>query len=298
MGGDYAAGVRTVGERIAAGRFVSVELLPPRTPVGEEALATAVRDLAPLGPAFVAVTYGAAGTDRGRTEALVQQLATGPTLPLPHLTCAAHRRDELTALLDRYRAMGVDNILALHGDPPLAASSDLPEGELRYAVELLRLARERGIGCVGVAVHPQGHPAAESPEADLRHQAAKLREADFALTQFITTAEDYFRFVEAMAARRVDTPVIPGLRILSALGQAERMTAMSGAAIPTDLLDRLRDAGNDPDDARRVGIDHAVQVCRQLLDGGAPGLHFYTMNRAAATLEVCDRLGWTAVEQA
>lgn len=289
----------TVGERIAAGRFVSVELLPPRTPVGEEALATAVRELAPLGLAFVAVTYGAAGTDRGRTEALVEQLATGTTLPLPHLTCAAHRRGELTGLLDRYRGMGVDNVLALHGDPPLSAAAALPEGELRYAVDLLRLARERGIGCVGVAVHPQGHPAAASPEADLRHQAAKLREADFALTQFITRAEDYFRFIEAMAERGVNTPVIPGLRTISTIGQAERMTAMSGAPIPADLLQRLRTAENDPQEAHRIGVAHAVEVCRQLLDGGAPGLHFYTMNRAAATLQVCRQLGWTAaIEQA
>lgn len=288
----------TVRERIAAGRFVSIELLPPRTPVGEEALATAVRELVALEPAFVAVTYGAAGTDRGRTEALVEQLSTGPTLPLPHLTCAAHRRAELTGQLDRYRGMGVDNVLALHGDPPLSAPYALHEGELRYAVDLLRLARERGIGCVGVAVHPQGHPAAASPEADLRHQAAKLRDADFGLTQFVTDAEDYFRFVDAMAERRVDTPVIPGLRTISTLGQAERMAAMSGAPVAADLLRRLRDAKGDPSEAYRAGVDHTVEVCRRLLDGGAPGLHFYTMNRAAAMLEVCAHLGWTAVGQA
>lgn len=287
----------TVRERVAAGRFVSVELLPPRTPAGEDALATAVRELAPLEPAFVAVTYGAAGTDRGRTEALVEQLSTGATLPLPHLTCAAHRRAELTGLLDRYRGMGVDNVLALHGDPPLSAPDTLPEGELRYAVDLMRLARERGIGCVGVAVHPQGHPAATSPEADLAHQAAKLREADFALTQFVTSADDYFRFLDAMTARGIDTPVIPGLRTISALGQAERMAAMSGAPVAADLLEKLSAAGDDPRAAYRVGVGHTVEVCRRLLDGGAPGLHFYTMNRARATLEVCDQLGWTAISQ-
>jgi len=289
--------VAAVRERIEAGRFVSIELLPPRTPVGEEALATAVRELVPLEPAFVAVTYGAAGTDRGRTEALVEQLSTGPTLALPHLTCAAHRRAELTGQLDRYRGMGVDNVLALHGDPPLSAPDALPEGELRYAVDLLRLARDRGIGCVGVAVHPQGHPAAASPEADLRHQAAKLREADFGLTQFVTDAADYFRFIDAMAGRRVDTPVIPGLRTISTLAQAERMAAMSGAPVAADLLRRLRDAEGDPSKAYRAGVEHTVEVCRRLLDGGAPGLHFYTMNRAAATLEVCAHLGWTAVGQ-
>jgi methylenetetrahydrofolate reductase (NADPH) len=289
--------VSRVSERIRSARFVSIELLPPRTPAGEETLATAVDRLTPLGPAFIAVTYGAAGSDRGRTEALVEQLTATQALPLPHLTCAAHRRAELVALLDRYRAMGVDNLLALHGDPPLSATAPLPDGELRYAVELLRLARDRGISCVGVAVHPEGHPAAESREADLRHQADKLREADFALTQFVNRADDYLRFVDEMTRRGVDTPIVPGLRPISSVRQAERMAAMSGAPIPQDLLDRLHAAAHDPQLSRRIGVDHAVEVCRRLLDGGAPGLHFYTMNRPDATLELCEQLDWSAVPQ-
>ncbi len=281
----------TVSERIAAGVFVSIELLPPRTAAGEAALATALAELAPMSPSFVAVTYGANGSDRGRTEALVEQLAGMTALPLPHLTCAAHRRVELVALLERYRDMGVENLLALHGDPPLSATKDLPEGELRYAVELMGLAREQGMSCVGVAVHPQGHPAAESPEVDFAHQSAKLREADFALTQFVNRAEDYLRFVDEMAVRGADTPVIPGLRIISSIGQAERMAAMSGAPAPVELLDRLHDAGDDPELGRRIGVEHTVKVCEALLQAGAPGLHFYTMNRAASTLEVCAALG-------
>lgn len=283
----------TVSERVSAGRFVSIELLPPRSPAGEDALATALADLAVLEPAFVAVTYGANGSDRGRTEALVEQLAGAAARPLPHLTCAAHHRAELVDLLDRYRAMGVENLLALHGDPPLSATTDLPEGDLRYALDLLRLARERGIPCVGVAVHPEGHPASTSKEADLKHQAAKLREADFALTQFVNRAEDYLRFVEAMRRRGIETPVIPGLRIVSSLRQAQRMASMSGGVVPAELLDRLHAAGDDAERGRRIGVQHTVEVCRRLLDGGAPGLHFYTMNRASSTLEVCEELGWT-----
>ncbi|NHC15030.1 methylenetetrahydrofolate reductase [Motilibacter deserti] len=287
----------TISDRIRGGRFVSVELLPPRTPAGEEALAAAVQELAPLSPAFVAVTYGANGSDRGRTEALVEQLAGSEALPLPHLTCAAHRRDELVALVKRYRGVGVENLLALHGDPPLAATDELPEGELRYALDLVRLAREHGMSCVGVAVHPEGHPAAPSREADLAHQAAKLREADFALTQFVNRAEDYHRFVDEMARRGVTTPVVPGLRIISNVRQAERMAAMSGAPVPIDLLDRLQAVDGDTEAGRRVGVEHTVEVCRGLLDGGAPGLHFYTMNRAKSTLEVCAALGWTRRSQ-
>lgn len=288
----------TLSERIAAGRFVSIELLPPRTPAGDEALATALAELAALGPAFVAVTYGANGSDRGRSAQLVEHLAGTDALPLPHLTCAAHRRGELVALLDEFLAMGVDNFLALHGDPPLDSGVRLPEGELRYALDLLRLGRERGMQCVGVAVHPEGHPAASSRREDLEHQAAKLREADFALTQFVSRAEDYLRFVDEMSARGVDTPVIPGLRVVSTVRQAEKMAAMSGADVPTELLDRLAATGDDTAAGREVGVEHTLQVCRELLAGGAPGLHFYTMNRATSTLEVCEALGWTPVREA
>ena len=287
----------TISERVTSGRFVSIELLPPRTPVGADALATAVQELAPLNPAFVAVTYGANGSDRGRTEPLVEQLAGTDALPLPHLTCAAHSRAELVALLERYRSIGVDNLLALHGDPPLASAEDLPEGELRYALDLVHLAREHGISCVGVAVHPEGHPAAPSPEADLAHQAAKLREADFALTQFVNRAQDYHRFVDAMVSRGVTTPVIPGLRIISNVRQAQRMAAMSGAPIPADLLDRLHAVDGDTEAGRKIGVEHTLRVCEALLDGGAPGLHFYTMNRASSTLEVCTALGWAPTAQ-
>jgi methylenetetrahydrofolate reductase (NADPH) len=285
----------TVTDAVASGRFVSVELLPPRTPAGEETLRAALDDLAPLAPAFVAVTYGANGSDRGRTESLVKQLAGTAATAVPHLTCAAHLRMELTRLLTRYRAMGIDNVLALHGDPPLAADTALPEGELRYALDLVRLARERGIACVGVAVHPEGHPAAESRDADLGHQANKLRHADFAITQFVNRADDYFRFVDEMLKRGADAPVIPGIRPISNLRQAHRMAAMSGAAIPAALADQLTAAAHDPDQAFRIGVDYAVTVCERLLEGGAPGLHFFTMNRATSTLHVCEQLGWTAI---
>ncbi len=192
----------TVRERIDGGRFVSFELWPPRSPESAAALEDALDGLAPLRPAFVAITYGAGGSTRERTHDLVARLAGTPLLPLAHLTCAAHHRDELVELMERYRRAGVDNLLALHGDPPLAATEELPEGDLRYAVELVRLARELGFPCVGVAVHPEGHPAATSAEEDRRHQAAKLRDADFGLTQFFHRAEDYFALVDALRAWR------------------------------------------------------------------------------------------------
>jgi methylenetetrahydrofolate reductase (NADPH) len=267
-------------ERIGAGRFVSFELWPPRSAESASALEAALDELAGLGPAFVAITYGAGGSTRARTHDLVVRLVDSPMLPLAHLTCAAHGRAELVDLMQRYRRAGVDNLLALHGDPPLSATEELPEGDLRYAVELVRLARELGFPGVGVALHPEGHPAATS------------READCGLTQFFHRADDYFALVEEMRARGADAPVLPGVMPITNVRQVERMAAMSGTSIPDELGEKLLAVADRPDLVRQVGVEHATLLCRRLLDGGAPGLHFYTMNRAAATLEVCANLGW------
>ena len=286
----------TVSERIGSGRFVSFELWPPRTPESATALEATIAQLAPLSPAFVAVTYGAGGSTRERTHDLVVSMVGSDLLPLAHLTCAAHHRNELVELMQRYRAAGVENLLALHGDPPLSATEALPEGDLRYAVELVALAREVGFACVGVAVHPEGHPAAESREADRRHQAAKLREADFALTQFLHRAEDYFALVDDLAARGATAPIIPGVIPITNVRLVERMAAMSGSTIPLELADRLQAVADQPEEVRRIGVDHATRLCQALLDRGAPGLHFYTMNRATATREVCANLGWDTAD--
>ena len=279
----------TVAERIGRGRFVSFELWPPRSPESAAALEDAIAGLAPLRPAFVAITYGAGGSTRERTHSLVARLAGTELLPLAHLTCAAHGRAELVALLERYLRAGVRDLLALHGDPPLASHAALPEGDLRYAIELVALAREAGFPSVGVAVHPEGHPAAPSRASDLAWQADKLRAADFGLTQFLHRASDYARFVEEVG---VDTPVVPGVMPITNVRQLERMAAMSGTEVPLSLASRLHAVADRPDEVRRIGVEHATELCRELLDAGAPGLHFYTMNRAAATLEVCANLGF------
>ena len=285
----------TVAERIARGPFVSFELWPPRSAESAAALEDAVGRLAGLSPAFVAITYGAGGSTRERTHELVARLAGSELLPLAHLTCAAHGRAELVALLRRYLDAGVRDLLALRGDPPLSAPEALPEGDLRYAVELVALARSVGLPSVGVAVHSEGHPASASRSEDLRHQAAKLREADFGLTQFLHRASDYASFVEAMAARGATAPVVPGVMPITNVRQLERMAAMSGTEVPIALARRLQAVADRPDEVRRIGVEHATELCRALLDAGAPGLHFYTMNRAAATLEVCANLGWEPV---
>jgi len=279
----------TVAERIGQGRFVSFELWPPRSPESAAALEDALAGLSSLRPAFVAITYGAGGSTRERTHELVARLAGTELLPLAHLTCAAHGRADLVTLLERYLAAGVRDLLALHGDPPLASDRPLPQGDLRYAIELVALAREAGLESVGVAVHPEGHPTAPTRAADLRWQTEKLRAADFGLTQFLHRASDWSAFVEAVGA---DTPVVPGVMPITNVHQLQRMAAMSSTDAPVALAARLHAVADRPEEVRRIGVEHANSLCRDLLDGGAPGLHFYTMNRAAATMEVCANLGW------
>jgi methylenetetrahydrofolate reductase (NADPH) len=285
----------TVTERIGRGRFVSFELWPPRSAESAAALEEALAGLAGLRPAFVAITYGAGGSTRERTHELVARLAGSELLPLAHLTCAAHGRAELVALLQRYLEAGVRDLLALHGDPPLSSDVALAEGDLRFAIELVALARSVGFPSVGVAVHPEGHPAASSHAQDLAWQAEKLRAADFGLTQFLHRAEDYAAFVEAVGT---DAPVVPGVMPITNVRQLERMAAMSGTEVPLTLASRLHAVADRPEEVRRIGVEHATELCRDLLDAGAPGLHFYTMNRATATLEVCANLGFEPIPSA
>ncbi len=279
-----------IAEILRAGPSYSFEFFPPRTPQAEETLRRALVELEPLGPSFVSVTYGAGGTTREKTHDLVTGILTGTSmLAMAHLTCAAHTRAELTAIVERYAVAGVENILALGGDPP--ADLDLPPGELAYAVELVRLIRAIGDFSIGVAAHPEPHPRSPSRESDRLHTAEKLAEADFAITQFFFEAEHYFDLVGALRAHGVDKPVIPGIMPATTLAGIKRMSELQGSEFPRWLAAKLEAVGDDPDAVRRVGVEEATRLCRALLDGGAPGLHFYTLNRSSATREIYENLG-------
>ncbi len=279
-----------VHELLGAGRTLSFEFWPPRNRARfEEALAA----LAPLDPDFVSVTYGAAGSTRDGTHDLVLALARRHShVPVAHLCCAAHRRADLVETLARYQDEGIDNVLALRGDPPLDHDGALPEGELRYAAELVELVRSVGDFSVGVAVHPEGHPDSRGDlEADLDHAAAKLARADYAITQFFFRAEDYRRLVEGLAARGVGKPVVPGIMPIDRFGQVARMAQMAGTTFPPELGARLEAVRDDLDEVRRIGVDVATELAQKLQAEDVPGLHFYTMNRSASTLAVCANLG-------
>lgn len=289
--------VSRIDELLARGRTTSFEFFPPRTDEGEAQLRRAIAELEALRPSFASVTYGAGGSTRERTHAVVLDMLEHTTIvPMAHLTLVAHRRDELVAILSRYRDEGVTNILALRGDDPRTddhGHAPDPAPGLTHAIDLVHLAREVGGDrfAIGVAAHPEGHPTATSLAADRRHLAAKLQAADFGVTQFFFRVQDYLGMVEDLAALGCDRPVLPGVMPVTNVGQIERFAALSGAAFPVALAARLDTVRDRPEEVRRIGVEVATELCQQLLDAGAPGLHFYTLNRSTATREIHANLG-------
>ena len=268
----------SITDLLAQGRTLSFEFSAPRDEDGALRLDRTLARLSELRPSFMSVTYGAGGSTRGPTHDVVQHIEVdlGVTT-MPHLTCVAHTRDEIEGIVARYRALGTQNILALHGDVPLDGP-DHPTGDFTRAIDLVGFIRERAPFAIGVAAHPEGHPRAESRAADLEHHVEKLREADFAMTQFLFRAEYYERFVEEMAARGVTTPVVPGVMPPTNVEGLARMSAMNNTEFPADLRARLEACGDDAAARREVATDVATRLCEELLAAGAPGVHIYTLN--------------------
>lgn len=274
---------------LAESQPYSFEFFPPKTDEAAERLKTTLLELEPLRPGFVSVTYGAGGSTRERTHELVVRINNETSMTaMAHLACAAHSRLELIEIIERYRAAGIENILALGGDPP--SGSKLARGELRHALELVELIRSVGDFGLGVAVYPSPHPRSASYEDDRARAAEKLDRADFAITQFFFDAEQYFDLVESLRERGVDKPVVPGIMPVLSLEATRRMAELQGSEFPRWLLDRLTVEGTDPALIREAGITEATRLCASLIDAGAPGLHFYTLNGSTATREIASRL--------
>lgn len=247
-------------------------------------LGKAVGELQGLSPDFVSITYGAGGSDRHRTGDVVKWMRAETDLePMAHLTCVGHTRTEVAGLLVDHRRNGVENILALGGDLPAGAPP--AKSDYRHALDLLHDVAVTGCFSIGVAAHPEVHPRSESRRSDRRHLAEKLSMADFAITQFFFDAEHYVRLVDEMAELGVDKPIVPGIMPVTNLRQIQRMAEMSGAEVPQWLIDRL-EMCTTADQVRRVGIDAASTLCRDLVEAGAPGLHLYTLNSAATAKEI------------
>jgi methylenetetrahydrofolate reductase (NADPH) len=283
-----------ISDLLAKGRTYSFEFFPPKTDAEQATLVKTLRDLEPLAPSFVSVTYRGGAESRKRTFDLVTgMLRTTTLVPMAHLICVAHTRLELAEILVAYRAAGVENLLALGGDPPTDPGEGA--GELRHASELVELASAIGGFSVGVAAQPNGHPLSADRATDRDHLAAKLARADFAVTQFFFEASEYTGLVADLAERGVDKPVLPGIMPVTSLSSVPRMAVM-GAAVPGWMVDRLQQADRrgGATAVRDEGVSIATELCQQLLEGGVPGLHFYTLNRSSATREIYASLGLAA----
>jgi len=271
----------------------SFEFFPPKDNDGFDKLFETIDNLKPLNPAFVSVTYGAGGSTRSKTIDLVGRIKKEIGLEsMAHLTCVGHNSDEILNVLESIKKQNVDNVLALRGDPPAGEINfTKPNNGFGYAVELVQFICERFSFCVGVAGYPEGHPESSNREEDLFHLKKKvLAGASFIVTQLFFDNKYYFDFVASLRKIGVDVPVIPGIMPIMNLKQIKRFIKMCGATIPHDLMVRLEAVQDDPESVCQIGIDHAANQCRKLLMHGAPGIHFYTLNRSRATLSVLERL--------
>jgi methylenetetrahydrofolate reductase (NADPH) len=280
-----------IADLLAKGPTYSFEFFPPKNDAEHAALVRTLRDLEQLDPSFVSVTYRGGRSSRERTHDLVAgMLKTTSLNPMAHLICVAHTRLELAEILVDFRKAGVENLMALGGDPP--TDPDAVEGELLHAIELVELARAVGGFSIGVAAHPIGHPRSPDMDTDRQHLVEKMALADFAVTQFFFDLDDYLRLMDDLAARDVDKPVLPGMIPVTTLASIPRMAVMGGP-VPAWMVDRLEaaDRSGGPDAVSREGIVCATELCAALLEAGAPGLHFYTLNRSTATREIYANLG-------
>jgi methylenetetrahydrofolate reductase (NADPH) len=283
--------VVSVADHLRSGeRSFSFEFFPPKDEAGAAQLWQAIRRLEALHPTFVSVTYGAGGSNRGTVIDVTRRIGEQTTLTaMAHLTLVGHSRPELRQLIGSYADAGVHHILALRGDPPGGPGAEWvahPEG-LTHAVELVELAKSLGGFTVGVAAFPNKHPQAPDLEADARILADKARAgADFAVTQLFFEADAYFALVDRLGRLGVDLPILPGIMPVLNLRQVSRMAELSGVPLPSALIDEVEPLKDDPAAVRAKGIELASRLCQDLLDGGAPGLHFYTLNRSGATREI------------
>ncbi len=270
----------------------SFEFFPPKTEAGREALVRTIDELKPLSPGYVSVTYGAMGSNRGQVIEIVSEIKNRIGIEaMAHLTCVGHTREELASVLDELAGVGIENVLALRGDPPPGTDFQATRGGFAHASDLTALIRDRGGFCIGGAAYPEVHPDAPDAAADLQNLQTKVAAgSDFLVTQLFFDNRDYFSFLERAREAGIGVPVLPGIMPVTNLGQVKRFTEMCGAALPADLLAALEAAGDDEAAVLEIGVTHALQQCRDLLSAGAPGIHFYTLNKSASTREILTRL--------
>jgi methylenetetrahydrofolate reductase (NADPH) len=270
----------------------SFEFFPPKTPEGEQTLLASLQALRELEPDFASVTYGAGGSTRDRTLETTRWIKELGIEAMAHLSCVGSSRDDLYGILDEVQAAGIENVLALRGDPPRGETEWRPHPHgLHYSTELAALIAERYPFCVGAACFPEVHPEAPDLAHDLRFLRHKLDSGvSFLITQLFFDNELYFRFVEEARAAGIEAPIIPGIMPVTNVGQIKTITGMCGASIPQALLEQLEARAEDPDAVLQLGVSYATLQCAELLARGAPGIHFYTLNRSPATRAILSAL--------
>ena len=280
---------------VKSGLTYSFEFFPPKDVEGEERLWTAMSQLESIAPDFISVTYGAGGSTRDRTIRITSEITARTHIPtVAHLTCVGSTRTELLEILKKYRDAGIKSILALRGDPtggpraPWVAT----EGGLNHADELVTLAAEFGGFTIGVAAFPDGHPSSEGDiDKDVQVLLEKeKRGATFATTQFFFDVAKWKILVDKLAAQGSSLPIIPGILPVTNVKQLNRMAELSGVPIPSSISDAFAKVESNPDDVRKLGVEFATKLCQDLLEAGAPGLHFYTMNTSSATREIYSQI--------
>jgi methylenetetrahydrofolate reductase (NADPH) len=278
------------------GPVFSFEFFPPKTEAGEANLYTALSELRTLEPSFVSVTYGAGGSTREKTIEIVKRIRDEYGLEaMAHFTCVGATVPELRATLDEMAQAGIDNVLALRGDPPAGEEAwTKTDGGLEFSRQLVELISGGYPFAIGAACFPETHIHATSPEADLEHLVEKVRAGvDFLITQLFFDNDLYFAFRERAIAAGIDVPMIPGIMPITQVGQVERMAKMCGASIPAGLARELHARGDHPEAVLDFGVAYATLQCAELLAAGAPGIHFYTLNRSPATRAILSALKLT-----
>jgi methylenetetrahydrofolate reductase (NADPH) len=278
---------------------ISFEFFPTKTPEGERTLLDkTIPALGELKPDFCSVTYGAGGSTREKTLAIVDRIQRERGLTaMAHMTCVNATREETAAVLNQARALGITNILALRGDPPAGSAEFVKtEGGFEYSYELVRYIRETRGFSIGVAGFPEGHIAnTDGKHADWRHLKHKVDQgADFVITQLFFSNKDYFEFRDHLRRLGVSVPLVPGIMPILSAGHIKRIGALCGASFPDALLTELDKRGEDDEAAMQYGIEYATQQCEELLREGVPGLHFYTLNKSGSVTHILDNLGITA----
>jgi methylenetetrahydrofolate reductase (NADPH) len=274
-------------------KVLSFELFPPKRDGNLEGLFQTVQQLKKMSPDYISITYGAGGSTRDMTYDIAIRLKESGILPLVHFTCVGHSRVEIKELLNKLKTAGIENLLALRGDPPKGETAFVPAADgFRYADQLVQFIRSEGYDfCLGVAGYPEGHTEAPSKEEDLQNLKRKVQSGgDFVVTQLFFDNEDYFQFVQKARAVGVSAPIQPGIWILTDYIQIEKICHLSGAKYPNALKEKIEPIKGDKDQVARAGVEYAIDQCADLLRNGAPGVHFYVMNKSQFVQQVVEGL--------